>query len=144
VRNKTALILAALAWAEPASADEARFHATAGAAHAVGGTQQSEFGTGGGGSGTIELAVGNVMGVQASAGALVLSAGSAPSDGTVAKQSTGSAFLGTVAAAAGILLTIGFASPSQMPRWRGSRWPIFGRSWKHNARTTRSNGRRVS
>ena len=96
MRNKTALILAALAWAEPAAADEARFHATAGAAHAVGGTQQSEFGTGGGGSGTLELAVGNVMGVQASAGALVLSAGSSPADPNVAKQSTGSAFLGTV------------------------------------------------
>ena len=96
MRNKTALILAALAWAEPAAAEDARFHATAGAAHAVGGTQQSEFGTGGGGSGTIELPVGNVMGVQASGGALVLSAGSAPSDPNVAKQSTGSAFLGTV------------------------------------------------
>lgn len=77
-------------------ADEPRFHATAGAAHAVGGTQESEFGTGGGGSGTIELPVGNVMGVQASGGALVLSAGSSPSDPNVAKQSTGSAFLGTV------------------------------------------------
>ena len=77
-------------------ADEARFHATAGAAHAVGGTQQSEFGTGGGGSGTIELAVGSVMGVQASGGALVLASGAAPADPGVAKQSTGSAFLGTV------------------------------------------------
>lgn len=96
MRNKTALILAALAWAEPATADEARVHVTAGAAHAVGGTQQSEFGTGGGGSGTVELSVGNVMGVQASGGAVVLSAGAAPSDPNVAKQSTGSAFLGTV------------------------------------------------
>jgi outer membrane protein OmpA-like peptidoglycan-associated protein len=95
VRNKTVIILAALAWATPAAADEARVHVTAGAAHAVGGTQEAEFGTGGGGSGTIELAVGNVMGVQASGGALVLAAGGAPSDPNVAKQGTGSAFLGT-------------------------------------------------
>ncbi|MDB5221175.1 MAG: Major porin and structural outer rane porin OprF [Myxococcaceae bacterium] len=62
----------------------------------MGGTQQSEFGTGGGGSGTVELAVGNVVGVQASGGALVLAAGAAPADPNVAKQSTGSAFMGTV------------------------------------------------
>lgn len=95
MRNKTVIILAALAWATPAAADEARVHVTAGAAHAVGGTQESEFGTGGGGSGTIELAVGNVMGVQASGGALVLAAGAAPSNPNVAKQSTGTAFMGT-------------------------------------------------
>jgi outer membrane protein OmpA-like peptidoglycan-associated protein len=96
VRIKSAFVLAALAWASPATAEEARFHATAGAAHAVGGTQQSEFGTGGGGSGTLELAVGDVIGAQASAGAVVLAAGAAPADPNIAKQSTGSAFLGTV------------------------------------------------
>jgi outer membrane protein OmpA-like peptidoglycan-associated protein len=96
VRKKNAIILAALAWAAPASADEARVHATAGAAHAVGGTQQREFGAGGGGSATVELAVGNVLGIQATGGALVLSAGSSPKDANVAKQSTGSAFMGTV------------------------------------------------
>lgn len=96
MRKKNAIILAALAWATPASADEARVHATAGAAHAVGGTQQREFGAGGGGSATVELAVGNVLGIQATGGALVLSAGSAPNDPNVAKQSTGSAFMGTV------------------------------------------------
>jgi outer membrane protein OmpA-like peptidoglycan-associated protein len=96
VRIKSVLVLSALAWAEPAMADEARFHATAGAAHAVGGTQQSEFGTGGGGSGTVELAVGDVLGVQASGGAVVLASGAAPTDPNIAKQSTGSAFLGTV------------------------------------------------
>lgn len=77
-------------------ADEARVHVTAGAAHAVGGSQQREFGAGGGGSATVELAVGDVIGVQASGGAVVLSAGSSPADANVAKQSTGSAFMGTV------------------------------------------------
>ena len=71
-------------------------HVTAGAAHAVGGPQEREFGAGGGGSATVELAVGSVLGVQASGGALVLSAGAAPSDPNIAKQGTGSAFLGTV------------------------------------------------
>lgn len=77
-------------------ADEARVHVTGGAAHAVGGSQQREFGAGGGGSATVEMAVGDVIGVQASGGAVVLSAGSAPADPDVAKQSTGSAFMGTV------------------------------------------------
>jgi OOP family OmpA-OmpF porin len=96
VRKQTAIFLAALCWAEPAIADEARVHVTAGAAHAVGGSQQREFGAGGGGSATVELAVGNVLGVQASGGALMLSAGAAPNDPNVAKQSTGTAFMGTV------------------------------------------------
>jgi OOP family OmpA-OmpF porin len=78
----------------PASADEARVHVTAGAAHAVGNSQQREFGAGGGGSATVELAIGRIFGVQASGGALVLSAGSSPADSGVAKQATGSAFLG--------------------------------------------------
>jgi outer membrane protein OmpA-like peptidoglycan-associated protein len=97
VRKRTAIaLLGALAWAAPASADEARFHATAGAAHAIGGTQEQEFGSGGGGSATVELAVGNVLGVQGSAGAVVLAAGSAPADPTVARHDTGVAFLGMV------------------------------------------------
>lgn len=62
----------------------------------MGGAQQREFGAGGGGAATVELAVGNVMGVQASGGAVVLSAGSSPEDAAVAKQSTGTAFMGTV------------------------------------------------
>jgi outer membrane protein OmpA-like peptidoglycan-associated protein len=89
-------VLAALAWAAPASADEARFHATAGAAHAIGGTQEQEFGSGGGGSATVELAVGHVLGVQGSAGAVVLAAGSAPADPSIARHDTGVAFLGMV------------------------------------------------
>jgi outer membrane protein OmpA-like peptidoglycan-associated protein len=89
-------VLGALVWAEPALGDEARFHATAGAAHAIGGTQEHEFGAGGGGAATAELAVGSVLGVQGSAGAIVLAAGSAPADTAVAKHGTGTAFLGTV------------------------------------------------
>lgn len=96
MRQQALIILAGLVWAGPAMADEARVHVTAGAAHAVNGPQEREFGAGGGGSATVELAVGNVIGVQASGGAVVLSAGAAPSDPTLAKQSTGSAFLGTV------------------------------------------------
>lgn len=96
MRKRSAIILAAVVWAGPASADEVRVHVTGGAAHAVGGTQEREFGAGGGGSATVELAVGNVLGVQATGGAIVLSAGSNPSDPTIAKQSTGSAFTGTV------------------------------------------------
>jgi outer membrane protein OmpA-like peptidoglycan-associated protein len=90
------IVLAALVWTGAASADEARVHVTAGGAHAVGGTQQQEFGAGAGGAATVELAVGDVVGVQASGGALVLAAGGAPADPNVAKQATGSAFLATV------------------------------------------------
>lgn len=97
MRKRTAIaLLGALTWAEPALADEARFHGTAGAAHAIGGAQEQEFGAGGGGSATVELAVGNVLGVQGSAGAVVLAAGAAPSDPNVARHGTGTAFLGTV------------------------------------------------
>lgn len=89
-----ATFLAALP--DVASADEARVHVIAGAAHAVGGTQEHEFGSGGGGAATVELAVGNVAGIQASGGAVVLAAGGSPKDPTVAKQSTGAAFTGTI------------------------------------------------
>lgn len=89
-------ILSALLWAGVANADEPRVHVTGGAAHAIGGTQEHEFGAGGGGSATVELPVGNVFGFQASGGAIVLSSDQAPTDTTVAKQSTGSAFTGTV------------------------------------------------
>ncbi len=87
---------AALLWTDAAFADEARVHVIAGAAHAVGGTQEHEFGSGGGGAATVELAIGNVAGIQASGGAVVLAAGGSPQDATVAKQSTGAAFVGTV------------------------------------------------
>lgn len=84
-----------LVWSDAAFADEARVHVIAGAAHAVGGTQGREFGAGGGGAATVELAVGNVVGVQASGGAIVLAPGKAPVDPSIAKQTTGTAFVGT-------------------------------------------------
>ena len=90
------IILASLVWTSSAHADEVRVHVGAGGAHAIGGTQEREFGTGGGGTATAELAVGHVLGVQASAGAIVLSSDKAPADTTLAKQSTGTAFTGTV------------------------------------------------
>ena len=62
----------------------------------MGGAQEREFAAGGGGAATIELPVGKVLGVQASGGGLVLAAGASPTDPTIAKQSTGTAFLGTV------------------------------------------------
>ena len=96
MRKSHLIVLAALVWTDAAFADEARVHVTAGAAHAIGGTQEHEFGAGGGGAATVELAVGKVMGVQASGGALVLAPGGAPADPNVARQGTGSAFLGTV------------------------------------------------
>jgi len=88
--------LVVLTWAPAVAAQEARFHATAGAAHAVGGTQQREFGPGGGGAASVELPIGRVLGVQASGGALVLSQGAAPVESGVARKETGAAFLGTV------------------------------------------------
>jgi len=90
------LACASVAWTSAASAEDPRFHATAGAAHALGGPQQREFGAGGGGSATIELPVGGALGVQANAGGVVLSAGDAPADGSIAPKSTGTAFLGTL------------------------------------------------
>lgn len=68
----------------------------AGGAHAVGGTQQNEFGTGGTGAGTVELPATSRLGVQATAGAFVLSKGEAPKDAAIAETSTGAAFLGTL------------------------------------------------
>jgi outer membrane protein OmpA-like peptidoglycan-associated protein len=87
--------LAILGWSASAAAEDPRIHVAAGAAQAVGGTQGSEFGTGGAGSGTVELPVASRLGVQASAGTVVLSKGDAPKDPTIAATSTGAAFLGS-------------------------------------------------
>lgn len=73
-----------------------RFHARAGAAHAVGGPQSNEFNAGGAGSGTLELPFASRLGVQAGASAIVLAKGEAPADATLARTGTGSAFLGTL------------------------------------------------
>jgi outer membrane protein OmpA-like peptidoglycan-associated protein len=90
-----AFLLGISAVTTSAFAEEPRFHANAGGAHAVGGSQSSEFGAGGVGGGTVELPATSRVGVQASAGALVLSKGDAPSDPSIARTSTGAAFLGT-------------------------------------------------
>lgn len=88
--------MALLAWSARASAEEPRVHVAAGGAHAIGGSQSSEFGAGGAGSGTVELPATPRIGVQASAGALVLSKGDAPKDAGIAPTSTGAAFMGTL------------------------------------------------
>lgn len=90
------LTLLACAWSSTAWAEELQVHATGGAAHAVGGEQQREFGVGATGGGSVELPLKKQLGVQASAGALVLSKGSDPNDATLAPSSTGSAFFGTL------------------------------------------------
>jgi len=88
--------LALLAWSARATAAEPRVHVSAGGAQPVGGSQASEFGTGGVGMGTVELPATARIGVQASAGALVLSQGDAPKDVGIAPTGTGAAFLGTM------------------------------------------------
>ncbi len=88
--------LALLVWSARASAEEPRVHVSAGGAHAIGGAQASEFGAGGAGAGTIELPATPRIGVQASAGALVLSKGDAPKDAGIAPTGTGAAFMGTM------------------------------------------------
>jgi outer membrane protein OmpA-like peptidoglycan-associated protein len=75
-------------------AEPLRFHATGGAAHALG-PQGREFGTGGGGAATLELPLGSAIGLQGSAGGVVLSKGETPSDPGLAPTATGSAFLAT-------------------------------------------------
>ncbi len=88
-------LVTVLAWSAPAFAEDARFHVAAGGAHALGGSQSSEFGVGGAGAGTIELPATSRLGVQASAGAVALTKGDPPSDSAVAPKSSGGAFLGT-------------------------------------------------
>jgi outer membrane protein OmpA-like peptidoglycan-associated protein len=97
-KREVICVLGVLVVCAPAHADEPRLHATAGAAHAVGGDQQREFGFGGGGSATAELPVSRLFGVQATGGAIGLSQGQPPRDPGLARQSTGSAFLGTIGA----------------------------------------------
>lgn len=95
MRPRILIVLAILAWTQQASADPFRVHVSAGAAHAVGKPQGSEFGAGGAGSATVELSVAATVGVQASGGGFVLSSSSSSETG-VASHSTGTAFLGTV------------------------------------------------
>lgn len=82
--------------ASAASADELRVHAGAGAAHAVGGAQQRELGSGGGGHANVEWSFAKTIGVQAGASAIALSKGEPPADAGIAPRSTGTAVLGTL------------------------------------------------
>ena len=79
-----------------AHAEEIRVHVTGGAAHAVGGSQQREFGAGGGGSAAVELPLAKAVGLQAGAGAVALSKGEAPADPGLAPTGTGTAVVGTL------------------------------------------------
>ncbi len=96
--NRPAVLtcLSLLAWSAHAHAEEPRVHVAAGGAHALGGSQSSEFGVGGAGAGPVELAATSRIGVQASAGALVLSKGEPAKDAGIAPTSTGAAFMGTL------------------------------------------------
>ena len=60
------------------------------------GQQQSEFGSGGVGSGVIELPVLARVGVQVSGGALVLGQGDAPKEQGIQPTKTGAAYFGTL------------------------------------------------
>ena len=82
--------------ASAAYADELRVHAGAGAAQAVGGAQQRELGTGGGGHAAIEWSFAKTIGAQAGVAAMALSKGEPPADAGVAPRSTGTAMLGTL------------------------------------------------
>lgn len=90
------ILAAAVVTSGSAGAEELRVHVGAGAAHAIGGSQQRELGVGGGGSAAVELPVGKVIGVQAGAGAVALSKGEPPEDAGLAPRGTGTAMLGTV------------------------------------------------
>lgn len=94
------ICVAILAWSGHALAGDPRFepnfHVAAGAGHAVGGAQSSEFGSGAVGSAAVELPITSRTSAQASAGALVLSKGESTTAPGVAETSTGAAFLGTL------------------------------------------------
>lgn len=90
------LLLAGVAFGGAARAEEIRFHGALGAGHAVGGTQQSEFGFGGKGQIHAELPLAPAIGVELGVGAVGLLSGSSPSTPNVAPQSTGFAGLGTL------------------------------------------------
>jgi outer membrane protein OmpA-like peptidoglycan-associated protein len=84
--------------ASAAYADELRVHAGAGTAHAVGGAQQRELGTGGGGHAAIEWSFAKIIGAQAGVAAVALPVGEPPADAGIAPRSTGTAVFGTVGA----------------------------------------------
>src|SRR5687767_15983620 len=96
MKRRVLVLLGVTAWASPALAEDLRFHVAAGGAHAVGPHQQREFGPGGTGEGTVELPATSAVGVQATGGAIVLGKGAAPSDPSLERSGTGSAYFGTL------------------------------------------------
>jgi len=68
-------------------------HGNLGLAHAVGGTQEREFGFGAQGGAGLELSVAKALGLEANVGGTVLAKGSAPLDPNVLAPSTGTALL---------------------------------------------------
>ena len=91
----TLAVVGALALAPAASAEAPVLHATAGAARALGGAQQSETGLGGGGSLALELPLARALGVEIELGGVALTAGSAPADPTLAPRGASSALTAT-------------------------------------------------
>ncbi len=71
-----------------ASAESPRLHVMAGGARALGGPQQDELGPGGGGTVAGEYTFGRHFGIQAEAGALILSHIARPADPHVADRGT--------------------------------------------------------
>lgn len=83
--------------ASAAYADELRVHVGAGAARAVGGVQQRELGSGGGGHAAIEWSFAKAVGAQAGVAAVALPKGSEPpAEAGIASRGTGTAVLGTL------------------------------------------------
>ena len=92
-------VAAALAFFSAASRawalDAPRVHGALGVAHAVGAPQDSEFGFGGQAAIAVELPLARPVGVQAELSSVVLAAGSAPSDPSLAPKTTGVGFVGS-------------------------------------------------
>src|SRR5688572_2925065 len=96
MKRRVLVLLGVAAWSSPALAEDLRVHVAAGGAQAVGPHRQREFGPGGTGEGTVELPATSAIGVQASAGAIVLSKGDAPNDPGIQRSGTGAAYFGTL------------------------------------------------
>jgi OOP family OmpA-OmpF porin len=72
--------------------DVPRVHGALGVAHAVGSPQDSAFGFGGQASVAVELPLARPVGIQAELSGVVLAAGSAPADPSLAPKTTGVGF----------------------------------------------------
>jgi outer membrane protein OmpA-like peptidoglycan-associated protein len=88
--------LALMMLAHPAASEPLRLHLAGGAARAVAGHQQHEFGWGATGLGGMELPLHSLVGVELAVGALWLSEGETPKDATLAPQEDATAYDGTL------------------------------------------------